>query len=85
MDALLLFLIGLATGHGVASARRAEPPILPDTHAVARTCIPAPDSLWIADLEEPGTVRWLVQPDGTFCAPDGEELGEALQPARIRE
>ena len=87
MEAFLLFLIGLAAGHGVATARSAKAPELPAIQAVERPCLASPDSVWIADLEKRGAQRWLLQSDGTFCAPRGEKLGdgETPEPSMIPE
>ena len=77
MEALILFLIGLASGLGVASIRHADKPVEPDTPiaTMTPTCQPGPNSVWVANLEDPTAPRWVVQEAGGLCNPlSGERL-----------
>jgi hypothetical protein len=77
MEALILFLIGLVTGHAVAASRHEVRLIDVEVHAVelASNCEPSPDSAWVATLDDPEAQRWVVLEDGGLRDPaTGERI-----------
>jgi hypothetical protein len=77
MAALIVFLIGLASGLGAASNRDAHAPEAQarDAQATVSTCHAKPESVWIANLEDPAAPRWIAQGAGALCNPlSGERV-----------
>ena len=86
MEALILLLIGLVTGHVVASNRHPVEVIHVEARAVEATefCAPTPESTWVANLDNRSAPRWLVQEKGGLCVPaTGEQI--VLEDLRYEE
>ena len=81
MAGLILFFVAFAAHHAIHHhhAHRALP-VEVQPIASEPNCTPSPDSVWVADLKQPGSVRWLLGPDGTLCDPEGTEPGRAEIP-----